>query len=209
MLHFYPGWPYPGGTTYGIKVLDESSGFPSTELLYESGIPGEQGKWNFHEFTQGIFDPDGKFFIFYIQEGSYPDCFGLSEDKAQEDPGPDWWCNGSTYGQGFPRNDFLLRAGLNGAQPKIEEDQNVDVAWFGFPTITDGSFNLSLAIDKPGRLIISTYDHTGRLVARFKRELNPLTKTMSIDLTHLPSGVYFLRLETPTRTVTNRIIIVH
>jgi len=104
----YDTWPVPGLNTFTYRVTDWDGSAPST-TLDEGSITKTTGDWTWYDLPSAITDSDGDFCVFYIQEGNYPNCCGLSEDQAQEDPTPDWWTDGSSYGHGFPRNDFLIR----------------------------------------------------------------------------------------------------
>lgn len=200
----YDGWPNPGLDRFMYRVTDWDGSAPST--TYDEGsINKVTGAWTWYDLPSVILDTDGEFCLFYIQEGDYPNCCGLSEDGAQEDPTPDWWVNGTTYGPGFPRNDFLIRVAVN-IPSGVAEQSTKNLSQARFPSITNGSFNIWFGFEKPTEVTLSAYDLTGKLVVHTE---SMVQDKLPVDMRNLPDGVYFLRLEGGSEAKTGKIILVH
>ncbi|RKX69837.1 hypothetical protein DRP53_07000 [candidate division WOR-3 bacterium] len=199
----YDTWPQPGANNFTYRVTDWDGSAPST-TLDEGSITKTTGDWTWYDLPSPITDSDGDFCIFWVQEGDYPNCCGLCEDAAQEDPTPDWHFFNGSYGHGFPRNDFLIRVVVD--KPGVGETPSSRLWSVEFPTLTKGIIDLSFNLPKPTEVVFSTYDLTGKLVTRTKARVE---NSYSVDLSHLPNGIYFLRVESGNEVKTGKIILVH
>lgn len=115
LVHFYDGWPTPGGTDAMVKVFaaDGPGGTPGTEVWASDTLTITRGQWNFVPIDEPIIGND--FFIFYVQVDSNPMCPGLSIDAQNNAPSHRMWAYTETDGfsEDSRRGEWLIRAVCN------------------------------------------------------------------------------------------------
>ena len=95
IVFLYPdSWPSPGSDYYRVRLLDDdgTGGAPGTVLYDSPVLTGVRGAWNYEDLTsENIVISDGDFYIFYIQEGNYPNCPGIGIDAVVNAPAGCSW----------------------------------------------------------------------------------------------------------------------
>lgn len=77
------------------------------------------------------------------------------------------------------------------------------------PNPSNGAINISYSNDKPGKVRISLYDASGRLVDDLINEIKPAGKHfLNLNNKKLPSGIYFIQFETLEETMTSTMTII-
>ena len=115
IVFLYPdSWPSPGSDYYRVRLLDDdgTGGAPGTVLYDSPVLTGVRGAWNYEDLaSENIVIPDGDFYIFYIQEGNYPNCPGIGIDAAVNAPaGCSWEYLSGVYAIDTDvEGDWLLR----------------------------------------------------------------------------------------------------
>ncbi|MEO0079880.1 MAG: T9SS type A sorting domain-containing protein [candidate division WOR-3 bacterium] len=111
LIHFYSGWPVPGGNRALVKVYadDGPGGSPGTELWHSDTLTINRGQWNYISIGEPIVG--GNFYIFYVQTDSYPICPGLSIDAYNNAPSHRMWAySGGAFAEDARRGEWLIRA---------------------------------------------------------------------------------------------------
>ncbi|MEO0086036.1 MAG: T9SS type A sorting domain-containing protein [candidate division WOR-3 bacterium] len=111
LVHFYSGWPVPGGTRALVKVFadDGINGTPGTEIWQSDTLTITRGQWNWVPINQSIVGSN--FYVFYVQVDTYPNCPGLSIDAQNNAPsGRKWSYSGTSFSPDGTRGDWLIRA---------------------------------------------------------------------------------------------------
>ncbi|MGQ9701763.1 MAG: T9SS type A sorting domain-containing protein, partial [bacterium] len=77
------------------------------------------------------------------------------------------------------------------------------------PNPSNGLVRLSYVTKQPGKVSISLYDATGRLINNLLNETKPAGNyTLNLNNQELPSGIYFIRVETPDGTSSKTMTII-
>jgi hypothetical protein len=111
LVHFYSGWPIPGGTRAMVKVFadDGASGSPGTQLWSSDTVSIVQGQWNYVPINEAIIGSN--YYIFYVQVDSYPNCPGMSIDAFNNAPsGRKWSYSGTGFAEDGRRGDWMIRS---------------------------------------------------------------------------------------------------
>ncbi len=111
LIHFYSGWPVPGGTRALVKVFadDGPGGSPGTEIWHSDTLNITRGQWNYIPIGEPIVGTN--YYIFYVQVDSYPICPGLSIDAANNAPSRRMWSMlGGSFSQDARRGEWLIRS---------------------------------------------------------------------------------------------------
>ncbi|MEO0081000.1 MAG: T9SS type A sorting domain-containing protein [candidate division WOR-3 bacterium] len=115
LIHFYSGWPTPGGTKALVKVFadDGPGGSPGTQIWASSELTIVRGQWNYVPIGSPVVGSN--FYIFYVQVDSYPICPGLSIDAFNNAASHRKWTYSSTDGfaEDARRGEWLIRAVLD------------------------------------------------------------------------------------------------
>ena len=77
-----------------------------------------------------------------------------------------------------------------------------------FPNPANSGANLDIALPETMTTTVTFVDVTGRVVSRFAFSLRAGRQRKKFDISLLPAGIYFVRIEAGTEAVTRRIIIV-
>ncbi len=93
---------------------------------------------------------------------------------------------------------------VNAESPRSPSHLGITV----YPNPTAGRATVELDLDRPSAVRIQLFDALGRGMAMLLDEVRPAgSYTMVADLSHLPAGVYFVRLEADDRRETRRLMI--
>ncbi len=145
LIHFYSGWPVPGGTRALVKVYadDGPNGSPGTELFASDTVTGiVRGQWNYVPINVPVVASN--FYVFYCHADTYPNCPGLSIDAFNNAPYHRKW---QTMGPGQftednTRGDWLIRAVLDWTP----QDVNASALWFATNMPKDTLPNINFQI---------------------------------------------------------------
>lgn len=185
LIHFYSGWPDPGGTRALVKVFadDGPEGKPGTKLWESDTLTITRGQWNYIPMDEPIVGSN--YYIFYVQVDSYPICPGLSIDMARNAPSQRMWRYAAGgFAEDFTAGDWLIRAVVDWTPPTID----AATIYFGLSmpreTVPDVTLPIravirnlgtdTLPIGTPVRLHITgpdgyTYDDTMPTTAKLAR----------------------------------------
>jgi len=78
-----------------------------------------------------------------------------------------------------------------------------------FPNPSTGLFNVSVDLDAPTSVSMTLYDSAGRMVKQVlqKAPLGAGTHSVEVNLTAVPTGIYFMQVETEQRSVYRKVIL--
>ena len=128
LIHFFSGWPSPGGTDAQVKVFadDGPDGSPGTEIYSSSTVTITRGQWNYIPINASVVGSN--YYIFYVQTAPYPMCPGLSIDAANNAPSHREWACSPTDGfaEDIREGDWLIRSVVDWAP----QDTNVASLYF-------------------------------------------------------------------------------
>ncbi|MFO7675011.1 MAG: T9SS type A sorting domain-containing protein [bacterium] len=111
LVHFYSGWPIPGGTRAMVKLFadDGPGGSPGTQLWTSDTVTVVMGQWNYVPIGEAVIGSN--YYIFYVQVDSYPTCPGMSIDAFNNAPsGRKWAYSGTSFAEDLRRGDWLIRS---------------------------------------------------------------------------------------------------
>jgi hypothetical protein len=76
------------------------------------------------------------------------------------------------------------------------------------PNPTNGELSITLNLETSEDVIIEIYSNSGQKVMRQKRkEMNEGKHSLSLDIHHLPSGIYQLKIQTPTSIHVSQVVL--
>lgn len=143
LIHFYSGWPVPGGTRAMVRVYgdDGPGGSPGTELWHSDTLNITRGQWNYVPIGEPIVG--GAYYIFYVQVDSYPICPGLSIDAANNAPSHRMWSLvGGSFSEDARRGEWLIRSVVEWDPPATD----AVALWFATNMPVDTLPNINLTI---------------------------------------------------------------
>ncbi len=145
LIHFYSGWPVPGGTRALVKVYadDGPNGSPGTELFASDTVTGiVRGQWNYIPINTSIVGSN--FYVFYCHADTYPNCPGLSIDAFNNAPYHRKWqtMGPGQFSEDNTRGDWLIRAVLDWTP----QDVNASALWFATNMPKDTLPNINFQI---------------------------------------------------------------
>ncbi|MCK4397009.1 T9SS type A sorting domain-containing protein [candidate division WOR-3 bacterium] len=208
--------------TYGIAAIilddDGAAGFPGSEIAKDSilGLVGPNWfQWLIIDFSNHnvVFDSGG----FFVEWTFIPDSTTLENPQIWTDWGTPpsammtWIEEDGTWYHWWERTDVVLRAFLNFPSAISEKDKRQTFSNYIsiHPTISSGKFKCSFCAKKDGKLNISCYSVNGR---RIKTLLKTYIKKglhyIYPDLSNLPQGVYFIRMDGEGFTDKKKIILI-
>lgn len=151
LIHFYSGWPVPGGTRAMVKVYgdDGPGGSPGTELWHSDTLNITRGQWNYIPIGEPIVS--AAYYIFYIQVDSYPICPGLTIDAANNAPAHRMWSLAEGgFSEDARRGDWLIRSVVEWDPPATD----AAALWFAtnmpFDTLPDINLTIRATIKNLG-----------------------------------------------------------
>ncbi len=151
LIHFYSGWPVPGGTRAMVKVFadDGPGGSPGTEIWHSDTLTITRGQWNYVSINEPIVGTN--YYIFYIQVDSYPICPGLSIDAANNAPSHRMWSylNG-TFSEDARRGEWLIRAVVDWEPPTTDAATLYFAANMPMDTLPNINMNIRATIKNLG-----------------------------------------------------------
>ncbi len=152
LVHFYSGWPSPGGTNAIVKVFtdDGPNGSPGTEVWTSSTLTITRGSWNFVPINEPIIGSN--FYIFYVQVDSYPLCPGLSIDAYNNAASHRMWTMSSTDGfaEDSRRGEWLIRAVVDWTPQNVNGSAIYFASNMPLDTTPDVNLNLRTMIKNLG-----------------------------------------------------------
>ncbi|NPV14826.1 T9SS type A sorting domain-containing protein [candidate division WOR-3 bacterium] len=143
LIHFYSGWPVPGGTRAMVKVYadDGPGGSPGTEIWHSETLNITRGQWNYIPIGEPIVGTN--YYIFYVQVDSYPICPGLSIDAANNAPSHRMWSLlGGAFSEDARRGEWLIRSVVEWDPPTTD----AATLWFATNMPMDTLPNVNLTI---------------------------------------------------------------
>ncbi len=156
LIHFWSGWPTPGGDRALVKVFadDGPNGSPGTQIWESETLTITRGQWNYIPINEPIVGAN--YYIFYVQVDSYPNCPGLSIDMADNAPLRRQW---SYLSGGFSEDltrvgDWLIRAVVDWSPPGTDA---ATIYWgMGMPrdTVPDINFPIRAVIRNLGMNVL-------------------------------------------------------
>lgn len=190
------GWPQTH-PTWGIVICDDNNGAPDTIIRKVSGIEGISG-WNWYGFDPPIHEEDGRFWFFYIQEDPFPNCTALFCDTFVDYP--EVWYTPP------PQGDWCMYVVVD--EFTGLEEFRIGPMDMEVTSITSGHFFIKIRSYRSTNAVVTIFEPTGRCVYRKYERIKTGGNTIPININHLPSGPYFLRISTPERSKKARLIII-
>jgi len=111
LLHFYSGWPDPGGDRALVKVFadDGANGAPNSLLWESDTLTIVRGQWNYVPIDEQIIGSN--YYIFYVQVDDNPNCPGFSIDAFNNAPsGYKWTYTAGAFAEDARRGEWLIRS---------------------------------------------------------------------------------------------------
>ncbi len=155
LLHFYSGWPVPGGTRALVKVFadDGPGGSPGTEIWSSDTVNITRGQWNYVSINEPIVGTN--YYIFYIQVDSYPICPGLSIDAANNAPSHRMWSYvGGSFNKDARRGEWLIRAVVDWEPPETDAATLFFASNMPFDTLPNINLNIRATIKNLGTSLL-------------------------------------------------------
>lgn len=212
LMHFYSGWPTPGGDRAMVKVFadDGPGGSPGSPLWSSDTLTIVRGQWNYIPINQAIVGSN--YYIFYVQVDSNPVCPGFSIDAFNNAPsGTKWTYSQGGFAEDARRGEWLIRAVVDWTP----QDVNASALYFAsnMPLDTTPGINFfiramirnlgnnPLPVGTPIKLRIDGpqgYTHEGQFlttteIVRGQRQQVNFTPLWQIPST---SGLYTIRVWT-------------
>jgi hypothetical protein len=205
---FYPSsWPVPGSNEIVVRVLadDGPDGSPGTELYSSDTLHVVRGDWTYVPLPESVIGAinSGRFYVFEVQVGAYPDCPGLSVDNDGPTMPSPWWGTGnSTYSPiDTPPGDYMIRAfvtsptGVRELSPAAPSRPGLALA---APSHFVGNASISYVLPREDNVELAVIDVAGRQVQMLVhgRQKPGTYRLVWNPRAQLGPGVYFLRLKT-------------
>jgi hypothetical protein len=225
----FDAWWYDSAYTFGIAavILDEdTSGYPGMEIAKDSVLGLRPGAYWWYAMDLSNHDAVIDSGAFYVEWVHLPDSSTppYGEPVLYVDNGAPpfskmawfrlggvwyWWWE---YAYQWWRNaEPLIRVCVDFPSAISEKDQhhNISNYMLATPTITKGKFKCSFCIQEDSKISICCYDINGRKIAallqtKAKRGLHYIYP----DLSNLPQGVYFIRMEGKDFSDTQKITLI-
>ena len=106
------------------------------------------------------------------------------------------------FSAGFERISGTIKVGMG-----VEQPEQVTLVG-NFPNPFNASTTISYSVTEPSQVDLSVWDLSGQPVRQlFDRDQGPGFHEMHFDAGDLPSGTYFIRLETPSGTKSHKMIL--
>lgn len=105
----------------------------------------------------------------------------------------------ATHGRGLAVASF----GPLGINEPATHDETFKVS----PNPATAFVNLKLAFDEPETINIQLYDQMGKLIVSYDEGIQQGQYTKTIDVSGLQAGIYIIKLITPTKTLSQKLII--
>lgn len=144
LIHFYDGWPVPGGTKAMVKAFadDGVGGGPGTQLWASDTLTISMGAWNYVPISVPVVASN--FYIFYTQVGDNPNCPGLSIDANDNAPAHRKWSvdSAGVFSEDNTAGDWLIRAVLDWTPQNV----NASAVWFATNMTADTVPNINFQI---------------------------------------------------------------
>jgi len=145
---------------------------------------------------------DGKSFevVQRLAGSAYPTDYEYSEPAAGE--GVAYFRLRQIFAGGFERISGTIKVGLG-----VEQPEQVTLVG-NFPNPFNGSTTISYSVTEPSQVDLSVWDLSGQPVRQLlDRDQGRGFHEMQFDAGDLPSGTYFIRLETPSGTKSHKMIL--
>ena len=119
------------------------------------------------------------------------------------------WSNAPTPCEWFDFDARRLEISLqkSASVSGIERNNAAEETLRIYPNPGKGIFNVSMPTTRSNDLTVLVYNSIGMQLAGFTSAGSTRQEPMQIDLSHLPDGVYFLRIHTDTEMITKKLII--
>lgn len=89
----------------------------------------------------------------------------------------------------------------------IDDPEIFDETFSVAPNPATDFVNIKLAFEKPETLNIQLFDYTGKLVLNYDEGTQQGQYTKTIDVSYLQAGIYILKLITPTKVLSHKLVI--
>ena len=191
-------WPIPGGDTATFRVYSGPAG-PESLRWELSRTRINRGLWNIIplDTSQTLFSAGDNIFVFYIQVGDLPLCPGLAYDRFVNYPSYMWQLYNDSFSVTLPGGDWLIRCHVipySGIQ-----DRHGDAISTGImqsPAFLTPDARVIVTLDQAQQVKITLYDIAGCQRYAVSPRLLPAGRHSIPFYTAVPSGVYFIVLQT-------------
>ncbi|MBC5772867.1 T9SS type A sorting domain-containing protein [Pontibacter sp. KCTC 32443] len=188
------------GRTITVKVWQDNDGLPGKELHQQSfEIKYTEGANEFYEVELSKVVPvQGIFYLGWSQPASQFINFGF--DRNSNAPGSRflWNSQSNWHADTFLEGAVMMRPLMTGVALGLEDEDPVAAAIQLYPNPTTGVVQVN-GLYKA----VSVFDVTGRQVYQQQRN----AQVNSVDLRHLPAGMYTFRIDTGKSVITKKLIL--
>jgi hypothetical protein len=171
---------------------------------------GETGWSGAQELNPNPFDPLGCSANLQTTIGDYIGCdefSGVFAAAWTKDRAGPIIISGTTTG----RSDIMIYVTSPNSAVSMPVKINTDRLWLSDPfpnPLTSTSASIDVAIPTRSTARLDLFDETGRCVKTFwQREMSEGSYVLPIDMTGIPNGEYFLRLNTPEGVAVKKIVV--
>ena len=161
----------------------------------------------------GGFDPGRRRYQYVLpnQDGSWPAAYTLPLVQIVESGAVPFECNPTA--ENLPQNilDLCYEAGTSPTGIEVVDSElpkSISLSQ-NYPNPFNPSTTFEYTITQTQHVKVRVFDLMGRLVATLVDGVQPAsTYRVTFDASHLSSGLYLYQLQTPTQTITKRMILV-
>ncbi|MER2997668.1 T9SS type A sorting domain-containing protein [Pontibacter populi] len=197
-------FPRVGTSTEGrilsARIWEDANGLPGRVLHQENfEVKYTEGNNEFYEveFSEPVSVKD-IFYLGWSQPANQFIVFGFDRNTNTPNSRYLWNSQSNWHPDTFLEGAVMMRPLMTGLALGIEDEDPVAATIELYPNPTTGMVQLS----GPYKAL-TVFDITGRQVHRQQRN----TSVNSVDLRHLPAGMYTFRIETGKKIITKKLII--
>jgi hypothetical protein len=209
-------WPDPGGNYITLRIYEEEDRGPGAVVWEESDLWANRAMWNTYEVNVSApphFPFSHNMYIFYHQQGAYPNCPSFSADNGCNYPNYSWtyWQLGGGFFNENPSGDWMIRTYVYN-EPGVGEwlSHTPIEPELSVRTITTGIGEITFTLHEPAHVELYVYDIAGRQRTTLVSQHYAAGTHVITERLDLPAGIYFYNLKTDTGfNIAKKFVIVH
>lgn len=191
-------WPIPGSDTASFRLYSGAAR-PETMRWRIDRTYIRRGFWNVLavDTAQTRYSAGDNIFVFYLQVGDLPFCPGLAYDQFINYPQYMWQLYNDSFSISLPGGDWLIRCHLISNTGIQEERRNLNSnSTLQVPFLLEPGSRLTINLSQPAAVKIFLYDITGGRRYDMNPGLLPAGQHHIQFYPSVPSGVYFIWMQT-------------
>ncbi len=199
-------WPLPGGDTATFRMYSGLAG-PESLRWELSRTRINRGLWNIIpvDTSQTLFTAGENIYVFYIQVGDLPLCPGLAYDRYVNFPMYMWQLYNDSFSITLPGGDWLIRCHIKsyaGIQDEKHDVTRNDM--MQAPAFLRPGASVIVTLEKAAQVKLSLYDIAGCRRYEVSPGLLPMGRHKIPFYAAVPSGIYFIVLQTSSSAIKSR-----